>query len=279
MRTKRVETITVIIAAAALLLPMALAKEIVLDDMENIVVGPIYTADRWEKDVTTSTEAFSEGKKSLRYESSEAVLGGAHMGTTRWVLKNWNQYTKLRLSVKCTDANHGTMFIQLVAYTKEKKYAGVLTHVLLAAGEETMGWKEVEWDISGFDLTKMNDLIFYSMDIEGGAFKWKKGQKMIMFVDDVRLVAPDIKVVPEDDREITIIGNDFPKSAAIEANSIKVANSNTAHEEIVVEEDGSFECSVTLKETLPDGNYAVKITDDSHEEQGAYTFSEEGPGR
>jgi len=176
-------------------------KDILLDDLENVITSPTPKAGCWSQDtgVTISTETSYQGRQSLRYESAEAVLGGAYIGFSRSVMKDWNRYGKLKVRVRCTDPNHGTVLIQLVAYKETNEYAGALTHVLLAAGETTLGWKEVEWDISRFDLTRMDTLSFYSYDREGGAFKWRKKQKLIMFIDDIRLAEPD----PDDVRGAT----------------------------------------------------------------------------
>jgi len=270
----RIRGAAAVVTAIVFLLPALRAEEIVLDDLETVTISGASKPGNWGPiaEVTSSTEVFSQGKQSLRYESPVANDSNAYLGFGRTVMEDWNRYTRLRLRVKCPDPNHGTMFVQLIAYKKDTEYAGVLTHVLLRAQEATMGWKEIDWDISEFDMTQMHRLAFYSYDRKGGAFKWQPGQKLIVFIDDIRLITPDIAVELEDEQEIGITGADFPASAVIAANSIRIGKAPATHEEIMVDEDGSFVSAVMVDEPLAKSEFDIEIRDSSHAGTGAYVF-------
>lgn len=268
------------------------AKEIMLDSLEDVKFAPSgqVVAGMWGKNAgfVVSTEKASEGKKSGKFSWGPAIIGKTQIGgPDRYISSTWNTswngYTTFKMDVFCITPKHGKMMFLLGNYApdekNEKKWAPIMVW-LLETDEVNIDWKELSVDLLPVDLSNVQYVSSYTIDSEGGfgtGDNWKEGQSITFYIDNLRLVTPDIKIEPlpssgQTGEAVTISGNGFGAKVVIPSDSITIGNSPTTHQEMETDKKGTFDLKVALKNSLATGKYDIVIKDSSHKGQGLYTF-------
>lgn len=264
------------------------AKEIVLDNLEDVKFAPKgeTVAGMWgqSKDFVVSTEKASEGKKSGKFSWGPAILGKGHIGgPSRYIMQNWNGYTTFKMDVFCITPKHGKFLFLLGNYAPdekgEKKWAPIST-MFLETDEVNIDWKEFSVDLLPANLPEVQYVSSYSADSAGGfgvGDNWKAGESITYYIDNLWLVAPDIKIEPlpssgQAGETVTISGSGFGAKVVIPADSIIIGNSPTTHQEMETDKKGTFDLKVAPKNSLATGKHDIVIKDSSHKGQGLYTF-------